>query len=106
MSSLLSSTRTSNSLVETGKFRRSYKVILVGDPRVGKTALFNRILFDKFVDPSVTNYLTSSSTGSFYRPDCFEKTENVFGEDITVSKSHNEFNCIYNQLFLNIVFSP
>ncbi len=93
MSSFLSSTRVTNSLVETGKFRRSYKVILVGDSGVGKTTLFNRILFDKFVDTSVTNYQTSSSTGGFYRPDCFEKTENVFGEDISVSKS-NKLNCM------------
>ena len=60
-------------------FGPNYKVIIIGNSGVGKTTLFHRILFDKYVDT------TSSENRSTIGLDCFEKTIHVLGEAIRVS---------------------
>lgn len=54
------------------------KIIIIGDPEVGKTTLFNRILFNEFIN-------TERNGRSTLGLDCFEKTFEVLGEAVRVS---------------------
>lgn len=75
-----------------------YKVIILGDNKVGKTTLFHRILFGTYLD-TTNEYdagITTRSTGL----DCFEKTFNVLGQDMRVYQAH-----IYSLYAINIHLS-
>ena len=58
-----------------------YKIIIIGDPEVGKTALFHKILFKEFI---------STGRGTLGM-DCFEKTFETLGETIQVINESCEF---------------